>query len=69
VCVCVHRDFRITLYIQGNDNSGKPDTGGKIILKWILRETECKGMDWILLPHNMVQWQVFVNTEINISAQ
>jgi hypothetical protein len=39
--------------------------GGRIILKWILRELGSGGMDWIDLAQNRDQWRALVNTVLN----
>jgi hypothetical protein len=40
------------------DNLGSAGTDGKIILKRILTEMECKDVDRIDLAQNMFQWRV-----------
>jgi hypothetical protein len=64
------QEFSITLYIQGKRSLGKNrhrrEDNTEIHLK---RETECKGVDWILLLHNRVQQKAFVNTGMKVGAQ
>jgi hypothetical protein len=40
--------------------------GGRIILKWILRELGWGGMDWIDLAQNRDQWRALVDTVMNL---
>jgi hypothetical protein len=42
------------------------DIGGWILLKWILREMEWDGMDWIDLAQDRDQWRALVNTVMNL---
>jgi hypothetical protein len=37
-----------------------------IILKQLLKEIRCEGVDWTRLVQNMVQWWALVNTIMNI---
>jgi hypothetical protein len=41
------------------------DLGGWTILKWILREIGCGGIDWIGLAQDRDQWIPLVNTVTN----
>jgi hypothetical protein len=34
----------------------------RIILKWILKDTECEGVDWIHVAQLMDQWRALVKT-------
>jgi hypothetical protein len=36
------------------------------ILKWILRDIERDGMDWIDLPQDRDQWRALVSTVMNL---
>jgi hypothetical protein len=47
------------------DHYEDQDTGGWIILKWIL-ETGWGGMDWIDLTQDGGQWRALVNTVMNL---
>jgi hypothetical protein len=40
--------------------------GGRIILKWILRETGCGGMNWIDLTQDRDLWHALVNNVMNV---
>jgi hypothetical protein len=44
------------------------NVGGRIIIKFILREIGCGGMDWIDLAHDMDQCRVSVNRIMNFPA-
>jgi hypothetical protein len=44
------------------------DIGGKIILKWTLREAEWNGVDWLDLPQDRDQWWALVNTVMNLQV-
>jgi hypothetical protein len=38
------------------------DVGGWTMLKWILREVGCDGVDLIDMAHDRDQWRALVNT-------
>jgi hypothetical protein len=40
--------------------------GGRLILKWILREIEWGGMNWIDLGQDRDQWSALVNMVMNL---
>jgi hypothetical protein len=40
--------------------------GGWIILKWVLREIEWGGIDWIELDQSRDQWRSLVNKVMNL---
>jgi hypothetical protein len=42
------------------------DLGGRIILKWILREIGWCGIDWNYLGQDRDQWGTLLNTVINL---
>jgi hypothetical protein len=42
------------------------DVGGWKILKIILREVRCNGMDWIDVVQDRDQWRALVNTVLNL---
>jgi hypothetical protein len=47
---------------EGKNLSGDRDIDGWIILKWIFREIEWSGMDWIALAQDRDQWRALVDT-------
>jgi hypothetical protein len=38
--------------VKGRDHLGHQNTGGRTVLKWILRGVGCECMDWIKLAYN-----------------
>ena len=38
---------------------GDPGVDGRIILRWIFRKWDVRGMDWIELAQNRDRWRVF----------
>jgi hypothetical protein len=44
------------------------DIGGRMTLKWILRETGWGGMDWIDLAQDRDQWRSLVNMVISLQV-
>jgi hypothetical protein len=42
------------------------EVGGRIILRWLLREIGCGGMDWIDLAQDKDQWRALMNTVMNL---
>jgi hypothetical protein len=45
---------------------GRPSCGWEDTIRIDLREVGWKGVDWIRLAQNRDQWQVFVNTVMNL---
>jgi hypothetical protein len=41
----------------------------RIILKWILKEIVCDGVDWIQVPQDRNLWRAVVNTVIQFQIQ
>jgi hypothetical protein len=52
--------------LKGRDHSEDLGVDGRILLEWILRETEWKCENWIHLAQDRNQWQALVNTVINL---
>jgi hypothetical protein len=51
---------------EGKRPLEEQDVGGWTVLKWILREIEWDGMDWIYLAQDRDQWRALVNTVMNL---
>jgi hypothetical protein len=51
---------------KGRDHWEDLGIGGRITLRWILREIGMDGTNWIQLVQNRVQWWAFVNTVMNL---
>jgi hypothetical protein len=56
----------IGLKPQREETTWEARCGWNIILKWILKEIVCDGMDWIHLANDTVQWRALVNTVMDI---
>jgi hypothetical protein len=48
---------------------GDLDVDGRVILKWLLKETGYEGMNWIQVIHNRVQWWGLVNLRFPEKAE
>jgi hypothetical protein len=48
------------------DRLGDPDVDGRIILKWIFKKWDERGMDWIKLAQDRDRWRAFVNVVMNL---
>jgi len=46
--------------MRERDHWGDPDVDGRIILRWILRKWDVRGMDWIELAQDMDRWRAVV---------
>jgi hypothetical protein len=51
---------------EGMRPLGRPELGGRIILKWILEKIRWGCMDWIDLAQGSDQWRALVNTIMNL---
>jgi len=49
------------ILVKGRGRMGDLDVDGRVILKWLLKETGYEGMNWIQVIHNRVQWWGLVN--------
>jgi hypothetical protein len=45
---------------------GDPGAHGRIILKWMLKETRCDSAVWIQLAQDGIQWRALVNTVMDL---
>jgi hypothetical protein len=50
---------------EGKRPLGNPCVNGKMILKEVLKERGCEGMDWINLAQVTDNWRALVKTAIN----
>jgi len=64
------RDEAYTEFWWGNlrerDNLGDPGIDGRIILRWIFRNWDVGGMDWIELTEDRDRWRAVVNVVMNL---
>jgi len=52
-------------YLRVRDHLGNPGVDGRIILRWILRKWDVRGMDWIELAQDRDRWRALVNAVMN----
>jgi hypothetical protein len=45
---------------------GDPGVDWRIILRWILKEVGCGGMDWIDVAQDRSRWPALVNAVMNL---
>jgi hypothetical protein len=45
---------------------GRPDVDDRIILKWIFRKWDVRGMKWIDVAEDRDKWQAVVNALMNL---
>ena len=45
---------------------GNPGVDGRIILRWIFRKWDVRGIDWIELAQDRDRWRVLVNAVMNL---
>jgi len=53
-------------YLSERENLEDPGVDWRIILRWILRKWDRRGMDWIDLAQDRDRWRTFVNAVINL---
>jgi len=52
--------------LRGRDHLGDPGVDGRVILRWIFRKWDVRGMDWIELAQDMDRWRALVNVVMNL---
>jgi len=52
--------------LKGRDLLGYLGLGGRVILKWILKEIGCEDVNWIHLVPDSIRWWAFVNIVMNL---
>jgi hypothetical protein len=52
--------------LKGKDQLVEPDAFWRIILKEILKDIGCMGVEWINFTQDKAQWQVLVNMVTNL---
>ena len=53
-------------YVREGDDLEDPGVDGKIIVRWILKKWNWRGMYWIDVVQDRDRWQVLVNTVMNL---
>ena len=51
--------------LRVKDHLRDPSVDWRIILRWIFREWDVEGMDWIELAQDKERWRALVNAVIN----
>jgi hypothetical protein len=51
--------------LEGRDHFGHTGCVTRRILKWFIKETECKDVKWIQMAQDGVQWQAIVDFVMN----
>jgi len=52
--------------LRERDHLEHPGRGKEIILRWIFRKWDGRGMDWIDLAQDRDRWQALVNVVMNL---
>jgi len=52
--------------LKEEDHLGDPNLDGRTILRWIFREWEVGGVDWIELAQDRDRWRALVNAVMNL---
>jgi len=52
-------------YLRVRDHLGDPGVNERIILRWILRKCDVRGMNWIELAQDRDRWRALVNAVMN----
>jgi hypothetical protein len=52
--------------LRERDHLEDPDVDGSIILRWIFRQWDVEGMDWIELAQDRERWRACVNAVMSL---
>jgi hypothetical protein len=52
--------------VSEGDHLGDPRVDGRILLRWIFRKWDVRGLDFIDLAQDRDRWRVFVNAVMNL---
>ena len=52
--------------LRERDHLGDPGVDRRIILRWIIKEVGCGGMDWIELAQDRDRWRALVTAVMNL---
>jgi hypothetical protein len=52
--------------LKERDHWGDPGVDGRIMLRWIFRNWDVEGTDWIDLAWDMDRWRALVNAVMNV---
>ena len=70
-CVIRSKSFRhfivypLLCDLKERDQLGDPGLDGRIIFRWIFRQWDVGGMDWIELAQDRDRWRALVNAVMN----
>jgi len=56
----------IMFILRERDHLGDPGLDERIVLRWIFRKWECRGMDWIELAQDRDRCRTLVNAVMNL---
>ena len=54
--------------MRERDHLEDPGVDGRIILRWIFRKWDVRGMDWIELAQDRDRWRARVNAVMNLGV-
>ena len=70
-CVLQLKSFRhfivypLTCNLKERDHFGYPGVDGRIIFRWIFKQRDMGGMDWIELAQDRDSWRALVTAVMN----